>query len=229
MRLKVTVGALLISAVLVGATACGSQQASQDIAETSQEGVDHGAMDHGAMDHSAMDHSNHGMAMDLGPKDGTFDLRFIDAMVLHHQGAVEMADAAVANSSRPEVQTLAEEIIAAQAEEIDQMQQWRQAWYPDTATEPVMYDSSKGEIAPMSAEMESAMKMNVELGGPDDEFDLRFLQAMIPHHEGALDMAQEALEKSDRTEIRQLAEAILTSQQQEIDQMQQWQQEWYGN
>ncbi|HEY9738445.1 MAG TPA: DUF305 domain-containing protein [Trichocoleus sp.] len=224
MRLKVTVGALLVSAVLIGSTACGSQQASQSTAEVAQEGVDHGAMDHGAMDHSG-----HSMSMDLGPKDETFDLRFIDAMTLHHQGAVDMANAAVENSNRMEIQNLAEDIISAQDQEISQMQQWRQAWYPDVAAEPVMYDSSKGEMAPMSAEMESAMKMNVDLGAPDDEFDLRFIQAMIPHHEGALDMAQEALEKSDRTEIRQLAEAILTSQQQEIDQMQQWQKEWYGN
>lgn len=224
MRLKVTVGALLVSAVLVGATACGSQQASQDTAEVAQEGMDHGAMDHGSMDHGS-----HSMSMDLGPKDETFDLRFIDAMILHHQGAVEMAEVALENSSRPEIQNLAEAIISAQEQEISQMQQWRQAWYPEAGADPIMYDNSQGTMMPMSAEMQAAMLMSTDLGKSDDEFDLRFIQAMIPHHEGALEMAQEALEKSDRTEIRQLAEAILTSQQQEIDQMQQWQQAWYGS
>jgi uncharacterized protein (DUF305 family) len=51
---------------------------------------------------------------------------------------------------------------------------------------------------------------------------------MIPHHEGALVMAKDALAKSDRPEIKQLAQAILDSQQREIDQMQQWKKEWYN-
>jgi uncharacterized protein (DUF305 family) len=51
---------------------------------------------------------------------------------------------------------------------------------------------------------------------------------MIPHHEGAVTMAEEALEKSDRPEIQQLAQEIINSQQSEIDQMNQWQQSWYG-
>lgn len=55
-----------------------------------------------------------------------------------------------------------------------------------------------------------------------------YIDAMIPHHEGALAMAEEALAKSSRPEIQELAGTIIASQQVEIDQMTQWRQTWYG-
>jgi uncharacterized protein (DUF305 family) len=178
-------------------------------------------MDHGTGMHQSMN-------MNLGPKDEFIDLRFIDAMIPHHQGAVEMAKAALENSARPEMKQLAEAIIAAQEQEIQQMRDWRRAWYPDASDEPMMYDAEMGHMMPMSEEMRSMMMMNMDLGAADDQFDLRFINGMIPHHEGALVMAQEILEKSDRPEIKQLAQNILSSQQQEIEQMKAWRQSWYG-
>lgn len=172
--------------------------------------------------------SHDGMNMSLGPKDEYFDLRFIDAMIPHHQGAVMMAQEALQKSSHPEVKQLAEAIIQAQQQEISQMQSWRKAWYPNVDATPMMYDSQMGHMMPMSEAMRSSMMMQGDLGAADSQFDLRFLNAMIPHHEGALTMAQEALEKSSRPEIKQLAQAILDSQQQEINQMNQWKKAWYG-
>jgi uncharacterized protein (DUF305 family) len=72
------------------------------------------------------------------------------------------------------------------------------------------------------------MMMNGNLGAADDRFDLRFLNAMLAHHQSALTMAKEALENSDRPETRKLAQDIINSQQQEISQMQQWRKAWYG-
>jgi uncharacterized protein (DUF305 family) len=66
------------------------------------------------------------MAMNLGAADANYDLRFIDAMKLHHQGAVAMAKEA---KQSPDVKQLAQDIITSQQAEIDQMKQWRQAWY----------------------------------------------------------------------------------------------------
>jgi uncharacterized protein (DUF305 family) len=85
-----------------------------------------------------------------------------------------------------------------------------------------------GHTMPMTEEMRSSMMMAGDLGAADEQFDLRFLQAMIPHHEGAIDMANQVLEKSDRPEVKTLAQSIIDSQQKEIDQMQQWQKDWYG-
>jgi uncharacterized protein (DUF305 family) len=171
---------------------------------------------------------DHMMTMELGPKDAEFDLRFIDGMMVHHQGAVNMAETALQNSQRPEIKQLAQNIIAAQQKEVEQMQQWRQAWYPDAGTELMMYHAEMGHSMAMSEEMQAAMRMDGDLGKADDEFDLRFLDSMIPHHEGALVMAEQALERSDRPELKQLSQDILSSQQSEIDQMKQWKADWYG-
>lgn len=172
---------------------------------------------------------NHAMMMDLGPKDAEFDLRFIDGMTLHHQGAIAMAEAELQNSQRPEMKQLAQNMIAAQRGEIEQMQQWRQAWYPKAGAEPIMYDAQMGHTMGMPAEMQSAMRMDKDLGKADDGFDLRFIESMVPHHEGALVMAKQALKNSDRPEIQQMAKNILTTQQVEIDQMNQWKKDFAKN
>lgn len=172
--------------------------------------------------------ADHAMTMDLGPKDPEFDLRFLDGMILHHQGAVTMAEAVLQNSSRSELKQLAEAIITAQKAEIAQMQQWRADWYPKAGADPMMYHAEMGHSMEMPPEMQAAMQMSSDLGQGDGEFDLRFIDGMIPHHEGALVMAEQVLQNSDRPELQQLAQAILETQQAEIDQMQQWKQEWYG-
>lgn len=226
--LKVRLWTLLGTAALVvgGTISCASQEATQP-QEAAQPQVTENSQHNSHTGSAGMAHGNM-MEMDLGPKDESFDLRFIDGMMLHHQGAIAMAEAAQENSSRPEIKQLATDIITAQEQEISQMQQWRKAWYPDAGTEPTMYSAEMGHMMAMPAEMQTAMRMDMDLGKADQAFDQRFIDAMIPHHEGALDMAKEALEKSDRPEIRQVAENILSSQQQEIDQMQRWRKAWYG-
>lgn len=171
---------------------------------------------------------NHSMSMDLGPADANYDLRFIDGMILHHQGAVVMAQEAQQKSTRPEIKKLATDIIAAQQAEISKMQAWRISWYPNAATTPMGYSSSMGHMMPMDQAQINSMMMSGDLGAGDNQFDLRFVNAMIPHHEGALVMAKDALAKSSRPEIKQLAEAILSSQTGEIDQMKKWRKDWYN-
>ncbi len=183
---------------------------------TSPMGTSDMPMDHGSM-----------MSMDLGPTDESFDLRFIDGMVPHHEGAIAMAQEALQKSTRPEIRQLAEAIISAQENEIAELNAWRSEWYPNAGAEPMMYSAEMGHMMPMTQEMRSSMMMSGDLGAADDQFDLRFINAMIPHHQGALEMAQQALE-SDRPEIRTMAQAILDGQQPEIDQMMQWRKAWYG-
>jgi uncharacterized protein (DUF305 family) len=164
---------------------------------------------------------NHSMMMDLGPADAEYDLRFIDGMIPHHQGAIKMAEQVLQKSNNPELKKLAEEIIKAQEKEIAQMQEWRKTWYPD-AKDAVMYHVAMGHSMSMSAEQMESMMMTADLGAVDGGFDQRFVQAMIPHHEGALIMAKDAQVKSKRPEIQQLAQAILVSQAAEIKLMKQW-------
>ena len=72
------------------------------------------------------------------------------------------------------------------------------------------------------------MMINMDLGAADKDFDLRFINAMIPHHEGAVTMAQDALKKSQRPEIKKLSQEIIKSQNAEINQMKQWRKTWYN-
>lgn len=179
------------------------------------------------MDHSKMN-GNMMMNMDLGPADANFDLRFMDAMIPHHQGAVKMAQEALQKSKRPEIKKLAQSIIADQDKEIAQMQQWRKTWYTNAASTPMAWNNGTHSAMPMSQEQMNGMMMNMDLGAADEQFDLRFINAMIPHHESAIVMAKDALQKSKRPEVQKLATAIVSSQQAEIDQMKQWRKAWYN-
>jgi uncharacterized protein (DUF305 family) len=175
------------------------------------------------MDHGSMGQS---MNMDLGPADARFDLRFIDAMTPHHQGAVVMAKEALQKSKRPEILKLAQGIIKAQNQEIAQMKQWRKAWYAKESDIPMAWSTDMGHMMAMSASQKQGMMMSQSLGAADAGFDLRFIDAMIPHHEGAVMMAKEVLNKSKRPEIKTLAQNIIASQQIEIKQMQDWKKAW---
>ena len=170
---------------------------------------------------------NHSMAMDLGSADANYDLRFLDGMTVHHQGAVMMAKEAQQKSKRPEIKQLADNIIQAQNKEINQMTQWRQAWYPQANKQPVAYGGADKSVVPMSEQQRQSMMMSGDMGAADAEFDLRFINGMITHHEGALTMAEDALNKSKRPKIKQLSQQIITSQKAEIEKMQQWRQAWY--
>ena len=185
-------------------------------------------MSQSAPANGSMSTTDHTMMMDLGPKDDEFDLRFVDGMILHHQGAIAMSEAALKNSQRPEVKELAQSIIKDQEGEISRMQTWRQTWYPKASADPIMYDAQMGHTMKMSARMQSNMRMDSDLGKADNEFDLRFINGMIPHHQGALDMAKEGLKNSDRPEIQRVSNDILRTQQVEIDLMNRWKEDWYG-
>lgn len=142
------------------------------------------------------------------------DREFVDGMIEHHEGAVSMAKEVLVKSNRAELKTFAQNIITAQTSEIDQMYSWRKSWFND---------SSHVEMR-MGMDMPS---MAVDLGKADAEFDKRFLQAMIEHHQGAIKMAKQVLLPTDRAEIHDLAKNIITTQEEEILMMQQYLKEWY--
>jgi uncharacterized protein (DUF305 family) len=76
-----------------------------------------------------------GMGMMIDPqslaKENPFDEAFIDAMIPHHQSAIYMAQVASEKSKIPEIKELAQNIVSAQKQEIEQMRRWREQWYPE--------------------------------------------------------------------------------------------------
>jgi uncharacterized protein (DUF305 family)/Spy/CpxP family protein refolding chaperone len=188
-------------------------------------GMDHSAMSTpmAGMDHSGMmthtetmtgtqmGHMAHSM-MQVDPSQ-PFDAQFIDSMLEHHRGAVTMAEQALAEAEHEELRTLAEGIIAAQTQEIEQMTAWRTSWYPDL---------------PPTAGMDMSMGQMTISEDDSKSFDQRFIEAMISHHQGAIDMAKMAQQMAEHEEIKTLADAIIIAQQAEIEQMQSWLKKWYG-
>jgi uncharacterized protein (DUF305 family) len=145
-----------------------------------------------------------------------FDLRFLDQMVPHHQMAVHSAQMMIASSERPELRDLAQRIISSQQAEIDQMAQWRTSWFPDAPAAPSM------------TMMSGMMGGQGGMMGDQAQMDRLFLKMMIPHHEAAISMARQALAESERPELRGLAEAIISSQTAEIDEMRGYLRDFFG-
>jgi uncharacterized protein (DUF305 family) len=81
----------------------------------------------GMMDSGEMDGAAEGK---MG--EGPFDAMFIDSMIPHHQGAIMMAEECLDTAEHEELRQMALQIIEAQEAEIEQLQQWREEWYPDT-------------------------------------------------------------------------------------------------
>jgi uncharacterized protein (DUF305 family) len=108
------------------------------------------------VDHSAHNH-------EVGPAGRTYDLRWLDAMVQHHTGALRMS-AFVFDIGQPGVGALAKQIWRDQAQEIKAMGQWRKAWVPEAPVYPVALKTggdpnSMDSLERMSAAHIQAMQM----------------------------------------------------------------------
>lgn len=75
---------------------------------------------------NAMDDMMEGLQ---GKKGDDFDKAFLSEMIVHHEGAVSMAKAALTDAKHPELKQMAQNIISAQTTEIQQMRAWEKAWY----------------------------------------------------------------------------------------------------
>lgn len=159
-----------------------------------------------------------------------FDRRFIDMMVPHHQVAVMMANLALERSKRPEIREFAQAIIRDQNGEIAEMRRDRKAWYgdertPDPSDMPMIVEGMQ-----MGADMPMDMRGDFEVLKRDPrEFDLAFLDAMIPHHGSAVEGSQHAVTQAVHPETVGLAGRIIRAQEREIEQMRRWRGQWYPN
>jgi len=163
------------------------------------------------------DHSGHGL--DIGPAGSTYDLRWLDAMVQHHTGALRMSEF-VFTIGQPGVGALARQIWSDQAQEIRAMGQWRKSWYPGAPVYPVALQpngdpNSMAGLTRMGPEQMAAMRMTGSSPTRENRVTW-FLEGMIAHHGGALVMAHDALQKSTNPTIWRLAREIIVAQRGEI-------------
>ena len=153
---------------------------------------------------------------DFFDEEKQFDLQFIDQMIPHHEGALMSSEHMISNSERPELRQLYENIQKSQSEQIEQMKEWRKEWYPDAGQPPEMMGN--GQTGNMMGNGMMGGSMQGMMGG--NALDVMFLKMMIPHHQMAVDMSDEALSKAEHPELRDLAQKIRDEQSSEIELMQ---------
>jgi uncharacterized protein (DUF305 family) len=202
--------ALLLAIAFLFAACGGAGGANQ--------GSESGGGGHGQMDHGQMDMGSGGMIRQMVMEDGKYsDKAFIDAMVPHHQGAVEMARGALDNAEHEEIKQLSRNVISTQRAEIEELKAIKKE---EVGTSQVPMQMSAHEMQMMGMTDPDALANK-------NPFDKAFIDAMIPHHESAIEMAQVAHRYSHNPEIRELAGHIVSAQQREIEQMLRWRQAWY--
>ena len=154
------------------------------------------------------------------PSDDSPEVGFARDMINHHAQAVQMAETVRNRTESEEIRILAIDTVLTQQAEIGQMQGWLAVWgLPVSGTQPAMSwmgHPTEGRMPGMAAPEDLA---RLQSASPE-EADEQFLRLMIPHHQAALMMAEAVLERSDRPEVRRLAQKIAISQQAEIRGMQ---------
>ena len=217
--------ALLLTLAFIVA-ACGGSGGGQqgsgsggDQGTADKTGGSMAGMDHDQMGHGSMGMGSGSMARQMVTENGKYsDKAFIDAMVPHHQGAIEMAQVALKNAEHEEIKELSRNIVSSQQAEIEELKSIKKEEF---GTSNVPMEMSPQQMRSMS------MMMDPQDLAHKEPFDKAFIDAMIPHHQSAIEMAQVALEESKNPRIKELAGNIISAQKQEIEQMKQWRSEWY--
>lgn len=162
---------------------------------------------HGAM-HDGMTHKNPDAAFSAG-------------MIPHHQGAIAMAEVQLKYGKDPEMRKLAQAIIDAQGPEIARMNDWI-IKHPNAMKEKA---KSHADMLPMHQELFAGMTSmhdGMMKGMMQADADVAFAAGMIPHHQGAVDMAKVELKYGKDADMKKLAEEIIAAQGPEIEQMSKW-------
>ncbi|HEX2284852.1 MAG TPA: DUF305 domain-containing protein [Mycobacterium sp.] len=142
------------------------------------------------------------------------DVAFATNMIPHHQQAVEMAALVPDRSTNPEVIALASQISAAQGPEIETMKVFLVQWNEN----PDANSGHAGHGGTMQGMVDAATMTKLQsLNGT--EFDRLWLESMISHHQGAIEMAKAEIANGENVDAKRLAQTIVDTQQAEIGQM----------
>ena len=158
------------------------------------------------------------------------DVAFATDMIQHHAQALSMVDLTVARTLDPEVQQLAEDVRAALGPEIETMSDWLQEWdeeVPETMRDHSnaghdmegMADSLEGMESDMPGTM-TADDFNELENAPDPDFQALWLEKMVEHHQGTIEMAEDQQAGGQYRPAVELAGTIVDTQTAEIETMQ---------
>jgi len=214
------------AATSLGLTACGSSSTTTAAPTSTASTVSTS---------SATSSMAQGMPMPSAPagSHNAADITFASMMLVHHKGAITMAELAPDRASDPQVKALAVKIKAEQAPEITTMTGWLSAWQPatDMNGKPMSTSSSMamGSMGSMNSGsgatagmpgMMTDQQMAQLMAAKGADFDKMFLTMMIAHHKGALEMANTEKSSGANPAALALANSIVTSQAAEVTTMQ---------
>ena len=148
------------------------------------------------------------------------DAEFVRMMIPHHHQALIMSRLAPERTTNPDLLALTGRIDAEQTVEIGTMQQWQEFFGFDVTHPVTAYEMMMGN--PMMIEM-MGMATQAELDQLEtlsgSAFDQLFLQLMIDHHQGAVDMCVDVMSNGQEPVLQSMANDMLTTQSTQIHQM----------
>ena len=151
---------------------------------------------------------------------------FLKSMVPHHNSAVDMAEVAETEAQSKFVKDLARDITRTQTEEIGQMEKIHQRLF-NAPLEPDMGAHAGLNLSAQQAGMDHMDGAGMIRG--KRPFDRAFVDEMIPHHRGAIRMAEVVLARTRDPELRKLAEGVVTAQKREIAEMESFRKREYAS
>lgn len=145
------------------------------------------------------------------------DISFAQAMIPHHAQAIRMAQLAPDRAQAPQVKELASRIEQAQRPEIGIMTSWLRAWNAPVLPAGASGGDHSDGMGTGGMDPQQMQQLEQATGA---QFDRLFLQMMIKHHDGAIEMASTELDNGQSSEAKQLAQQIIDAQRAEIDKIQ---------
>ena len=143
-----------------------------------------------------------------------FEQAFLQNMIRHHQGAVDMSKLALTKATHAELRSFAQKTITNQGNEQQQFASWLRSLHNASA---IMQPT----------QMDAQMTNNLSsLSGRD--FEIQFMRDMITHHSEAVQMGRDAQQKATSSAVKAAATKIVNQQTAEIAQLQRWLSSWYG-
>ncbi|MDZ4713712.1 MAG: DUF305 domain-containing protein [bacterium] len=143
---------------------------------------------------------------------GNVDVDFVNMMIIHHQGAIDMATSVISSGKNDNIKSLARNIVKDQENEIAAMRKWLEK---NKNNKSSAGDNSMKLMESMNSMSDEDMKMS---GDPDKDF----VMMMIPHHEGAIEMSEVEIKYGSDPEIKKMAQGIIDKQKAEIKIMEEW-------
>jgi uncharacterized protein (DUF305 family) len=170
------------------------------------------------------DHSMDGMHMTTPVMSMDMDLAYIDMMIPHHASIIALATVALPYLQDKRLRTMAQQIVTAQTEEIDELEGYRLNFYGSADPQPVdthammqMTGDSSLPMDTMMMEMDPTAQVAAFCAASDP--DLASIDLTIPHHESAVITSTIVVEQAVHPEIRDFAQRVIEAQQREIEEL----------